>query len=158
MDNNFKLYENTKYNYDNFNTKNIILDVEGNNVSFQKILHEPLNIDKESDVFLDSLTTFNCNTSDEDSNMGFLLSIDELQIKTSSNNPLANGSLFIPNEQSDSGDPSIGKTHKGKKLNYISTIKPTRLTELSGTFKLLNGTSPLTSNGRFIADIIFVSK
>ena len=159
MDTTLNVFENTDYMFDRRVTQSIVLDVScGTTITFNETLVEPLVIDKLSDVYLDALTTFECKSTDSKEDIGFLLTLDDLPIKTVSNNSNANRALFIPNEQSDSGDPSIGKTHKGKKLNYISTIKPTRLTELSGTFKLLNGTSPLTSNGRFIADIIFVSK
>lgn len=150
------IFENTDYIFDRRETQSLVLDIEcGTTVNFSVDLVEPLIIDKLSNVNLDSLTTFNCKTSDDKSELGFLLSLDDFPIKTSSNKSNINRNLYIPNEQNTASDPTLGRTHKGKKLNFICTINPTKITNISGKLTLLDGTTtPFAStNGRFILDL-----
>tara|TARA_Y100000768_G_C23951049_1_gene670235 strand:+ start:108 stop:602 length:495 start_codon:yes stop_codon:yes gene_type:complete len=155
------IFENTNYTYQRKETQSIILDVEcGTTITFNETLDEPLIIDKPSDVYLDALTTFRCKTTDSEGEMGFLLRIDDFPIKTVSNNSSANRALFIPNEQTTDGNPSKGKTHKGKKLNYICSINPQKITKLSGKLTLINGsTTPFSGDdGRFILDLSIIPR
>tara|TARA_B100000214_G_scaffold375004_1_gene359582 strand:- start:474 stop:968 length:495 start_codon:yes stop_codon:yes gene_type:complete len=155
------IFENTNYTYQRKETQSIILDVEcGTTITFNETLDEPLIIDKPSDVYLDALTTFLCKTTDSEGEMGFLLRIDDFPIKTVSNNSSANRALFIPNEQTTDGNPSKGKTHKGKKLNYICSINPQKITKLSGKLTLINGsTTPFSGDdGRFILDLSIIPR
>lgn len=116
--NTLNIFENTDYVFNRRETHSLVLDVEcGTTVTFDEAVIEPLIVDKQSDVYLDSLSTFRCKTSAAEGQMGFLLSLDDFPIKTASNNATINRSLYIPNEQSTASDPSIGRSHKGKKLN-----------------------------------------
>ena len=155
------IFENTNYVYNRRETQSMVLDVEcGTTPTFGETLVEPIIIDKQSDVYLDSLTTFQCKTSDVKAEMGFLLSIDDFPIKTASNNSSINRSLYIPNEQTTASDPSLARSHKGKKLNYICTINPIKITKLSGKLTLLDGsTTPFSSgNGRFVLDLAIIPR
>ena len=86
------IFENTNYSFDRRESQSLVIDVDrtsaGDSVEFKVKLVEPLIIDKQSNVYLDSLTTFKCLQSKEISKMGFLLSIDDFPIKTASNGPL----------------------------------------------------------------------
>lgn len=159
------IFENTNYNFNRVTNQSLVIDVEcGTNVDFSVNLQEPLIIDKLSDVYLDSITTFNCKTGDSELEMGFLLKLEDFPIKTASNNPNINRNLFIPNEQTtvpSSGDgPELSRSHKGKKLNYICNVNPMKLTKVSGRFSTLNIThSPFIDvNGRFILELAIIPK
>lgn len=155
------IFENTDYVFNRRETHSLVIDVEcGTTVTFDKSLIEPLIVDKQSDVYLDSLSTFHCLTNNSKAEIGFLLSLDNFPIKTVSNNSTINRSLYIPNEQNTTGDPSISKSHKGKKLNYICTINPTKITKVSGKLTLLDGsTTPFAdTDGRFVLDLAIIPR
>jgi len=163
--NTLNIFENTDYVFNRRETHSLVLDVEcGTTVTFDEAVIEPLIVDKQSDLYLDSLSTFECKTSDSKGEMGFLLSLDNFPIKTASNNATINRSLYIPNEQSTSvnalAGPAIGRSHKGKKLNYICTINPTKITKVSGKLTLLDGTTTpfLGADGRFILDLAIIPR
>ena len=155
-------YQNTQYRYNNRSKQSIVLDIEcGQTINFNENLIEPLIIDKVSDIYLDSITTYDCVKSvTSEANIGFLLTLDNFSIKSVSNNSSANRAFFIPNEQNikASENASIGRTHKGKKLNYVTTIQPMKLSNISGKLTLLDGSaSPFNSgDGRFILDLTII--
>lgn len=177
MDNNgFNYFENSRYIDNRIQRKTLILDVNsssavGDNISsdgtFSKQLDEPLSINKESDIYLDSFTTYNAiqNKASTNTQMGFLLKINEFNVQTISTVQAQNGKIIIPNEDEsvDSGggeddDPSV-KVHKGKKLNYVCSINPSKISSITGSITKLSGTDPMFgSNGRFIAEFVIVSK
>lgn len=162
-ENTLNIFENTDYIFNRRETHSLVIDVEcGVTVNFDAPLIEPLIVDKQSDVYLDSLSTFHCKTSDAAATgeMGFLLSLDDFPIKTASNNSLINRSLYIPNEQNTESNPLIGRSHKGKKLNYICTINPTKITKVSGKLTLLDGsTTPFAgTDGRFVLDLAIIPR
>ena len=106
--NTLNIFENTDYVFNRRETNSLVLDVEcGTTVTFDEAVIEPLIVDKQSDVYLDSLSTFHCKTSATAATgeMGFLLSLDNFPIKTASNNATINRSLYIPNEQSTLSNP-----------------------------------------------------
>ena len=159
--NTLNIFENTDYVFNRRETHSLVLDVEcGTTVTFDETVIEPLIVDKQSDVYLDSLSTFRCKKSDTEGKMGFLLSLDNFPIKTASNNATINRNLYIPNEQNTEYDLSIGRSHKGKKLNYICTINPTKITKVSGKLTLLDGsTTPFTgTDGRFVLDLAIIPR
>ena len=82
------LYSNTKYNFDR-DVKTIILDIpitDLNVHTFTKNLEESLTVDVHSDIYLDSITTYNCvSSSGNSSNMGFILTINEFEVKSVQN-------------------------------------------------------------------------
>lgn len=166
-ENTLNIFENTDYIFNRRETHSLVIDVEcGTTVNFNVSLIEPLIVDKHSDVYLDSLSTFHCKTSDAKDEIGFLLSIDDFPIKTTSNNSLINRALYIPNEQTTvdsttpSDGPSLGRSHKGKKLNYICTINPTKITKVSGKLTLIDGSSsPFDgADGRFVLDLAIIPR
>lgn len=162
---NSDLYSNTKYSFDRDESKTIIISVPmttGDN-TFSVVLSENLTVDKHSDVYLDSLTTYNCKTSDSSEvDMGFVLSIDQFEIKSSSNQETGKAditrSLFIPNDQHDATVVDVSKTHKGKKLNYICSINPTSIHRISGKITNIGNQTIFAGNGRFIAEFVIVGK
>lgn len=167
---NTDLYSNTKYSFDRDESKTIVINVPmttGNN-TFSVDLSENITVDKHSDVYLDSLTTFNCKSShNSEVDMGFILSIDQFEIKSYSNQETGiadiSRAIFIPNDQ-NSSPPSEGshidtsKTHKGKKLNYICSINPTNIHRISGKITNIGNETIFGGNGRFIAEFVIVGK
>ena len=164
---NSDLYSNTKYSFDRDESKTIIISVPmtttGDN-TFSVVLSENLTVDKHSDVYLDSITTYNCKTSNNSEvNMGFVLSIDQFEIRSSSNQETGKAditrSLFIPNDQHDATVVNVSKTHKGKKLNYICSINPTNIHRISGKITNIGNQTIFAGNGgRFIAEFVIVAK
>lgn len=164
-ENKLNIFENTDYIFDRRQTQSLVLDVTcGQDINFNEKLIEPLIVDKQSNVYLDALSTYHCLTSDTQSKLGFLLTIDDFPIKTASNSSTINRSLYIPNEQTTAGGPELGRSHKGKKLNYICTINPSKITKVSGKLTLLDGSSsPFTNHGdvdskkgRFVLDLAII--
>tara|TARA_B100001094_G_scaffold285653_1_gene299942 strand:- start:41 stop:559 length:519 start_codon:yes stop_codon:yes gene_type:complete len=166
------LYTNTKYSFERDESKTVVINVPmtiGDH-TFDVNLSESLVVDQHADIYLDSLTTYNCNTSRESAdNMGFILSIDQFELKTVSNAPTASNasfgrSIFIPNDQNinpGSGEETlaISKTHKGKKLNYVCSINPTNINRIGGRITNISGeTMFATGGGRFIAEFVIISK
>lgn len=162
---NSDLYSNTKYSFDRDESKTIIISVPMTvaDNTFSVILSENLTVDKHSEVYLDSLTTYNCKTSNGlEQDMGFVLSIDQFEIKSSSNQETGKAditrSLFIPNDQHDETVFAVSKTHKGKKLNYICSINPTNIHRISGKITNIDNSTIFAGNGRFIAEFVIVGK
>ena len=161
MDNNgFDYFENSRYIDNRIQKKTLILDhTIGTNTTFNIQLDEPLSINKESDVYLDSFTTYGALLNDAANNiqMGFLLKIDEFNIQTISTVSGQNGKIIIPNED-ETGETNV-KVHKGKKLNYICSINPSKISSMTGSItKLDDNTTMFAANGRFIAEFVIVSK
>ena len=162
------MFNNSSYQLDRLDRQTIILDiVKGNGAGVDKInfsveLMEALNIDKKYNLFLDSITTHNCIQNNSTNTMGFLLSINNFNILSSSNQQMSR-KLFIPNEQSGGTGASNTKTHKGKKMNYICKVEPTRIQTISGSITLLDGLTDIfkgtavgTTAGRIIIELILI--
>lgn len=84
------VYNNSKFIYNN-KAKELVLDIvfNTNNTSnkpkeFNLTFPDPLHIDVEHDIYLDSLITFNLKSSKMPQNMAFLLYIKEFNIQTKS--------------------------------------------------------------------------
>ena len=157
-----ELYSNTKYSFERNESKTIIINVampDVNSNTFDVQLSESITIDKHSNVLLDSITTYNCNTSDgSENNMGFILTINEFEVKSVSNTPSIGRSVFIPNEQNGS-NIDTSKTHKGKKLNHICSINPHNINRISGKITNIGQSSIFASGGgRFVAEFVITSK
>ena len=71
------------------------------------------------------------------------------------NNATLQDALIIPNETTGEDETNI---HKGKKLNYICSINPIKLTKLSGTITDNNGTSIFRAEGRIIAEFVIIPR
>ena len=165
--NNLKLSDLNVFNHTNYTndreTKSTLIFDSGSeslpisSQVFTKTLEADFIIDNKSDVYLDSLTTFNCKPNTDTNSMGFLIKIDEFnQSSNISNDSKINNCLFIPNESKTS---SLSVVHKGKKLNYVCSVNPMVLSSLKVTLSDLNGASAFGSNGngRFILDLLFIN-
>ena len=138
-----------------------ILNIDSGSISavttFSLELQEKFRIDKKSDIYLDSFTTFNSLANTDTNTIGFLLSIDEFNNNNSFSNTLQiHNKIFIPNDATDTGKTV---THKGKKLNYIGTINPIEITELNITLTtLVDATTVIfaANNSRFLMELIFI--
>jgi hypothetical protein len=155
------LYENTNFINDRKKKQTLIIDVDdtrdihlGSGSEFKINLHEPLRIDKASEIYLDNFITYNCNISDTKDTAGFSLKINEFNIQTnvasSHYTTSADGgintsgvdihnSIIIPNEHTNINDNHSVIVHKGKKFNYVCDINPTTLHYISGKITNIAG-------------------
>ena len=157
------LYQNTNYSFERRERKTLILDCStslNTQTNFTATLHEPLIIDKLSDIYLDSFTTFNAldNKHSGSHHIAFALDINEFNINSNSNNPSIFKNIIIPNESPD--DSSV-VFHKSKKMNYMCSINPTKLRNISGTISNLNNKTTgyaFALGGRFILEMVIVAR
>jgi hypothetical protein len=171
------LYQNSNYTFERKERKTLIIDSVNNDLTsdqgiFTTELTEPLIIDKLSDVYLESFTTNNCSNNTASENMCFLLDIEQFNINSNSAfNASRNSSgniisttgtysfnhIVIPNECNSS--KSIGTfIHKSKKLNYICSINPTRISNINGKITNLDNKPIITDGGRFILELVIVAR
>lgn len=158
-----KFYQNNRYR-DQFETKSLLLDVEiTDTTSFMVHLPEELNVNSLSDVYLDTLVTKQVVLNTSSNAMGFLVGIEQIEMKTVGGNLTStgggdnkyNGKFFIPNEAGNANTT----IHKGRKLNYVGKIRPGKYHKVPITITDLdNGSIYNSSNGRFIAEFIIVEK
>lgn len=170
------LYQNSNYNFERRERKTLIIDSINNQLTnssgtFTTVLTEPLIIDKLSDVYLESFTTNNCTINTSPENMCFLLDIDEFNINSNSafnasknssgvlNNTSGTYSfnrIVIPNEY---GSGAAGThIHKSKKLNYICSINPTRISSINGKVTNLDNGPIFAPAGRFILELVIIAR
>ena len=139
---------NSRYFY-NDKIKELVLDIKftDNTKTFDLKLAEPLIIDSEHDIFLDVAITNKFINNTNIQNKAFLLEIDQFNIQTKSatniiipedssgetvipekiNNKI-NRKILIPNE----GNDTEVTVHKGTKFNYIGTLTPCKLMNITG--------------------------
>ena len=140
-------------------------------IEFNIKLKDPLLIDEQSDIYLDSFITKGYQSQDKC--YAFMLYIDEFNIKSKhgvTNNldgsQCDSGFIYIPNNIKDGEENKI-IIHKGKKNNFVSTINPIKLTELNGRISILRDepTLPLShsihnnvrNHGGVVGDFVFSS-
>jgi len=155
------LYENSTFRNDRKKKQILIIDVDdtysihlGSGSEFKINLHEPLRIDKASEIYLDNFITYNCNISDTKDTAGFSLKINEFNIQSNvaSSHYTSNedggintvgvdihNSIIIPNEHTNINDNHSVIVHKGKKFNYVCDVNPTTLHYISGKITNLAG-------------------
>lgn len=152
------LYQNTNYSFERNERKTLILEIDLSTSvnTFSVDLIEPMIIDKLSDIYLDSFTTHYVKTGDSIVDVGFILDIDQFNIKSNSNKAAYFNKIFIPNEQTTASNPALARVHKGKKLNYICSINPTKLKNISGSLTLSNGSTSVAAHNDFVAIVEFV--
>ena len=160
-------YENTNYSFERSERKTLILDYKiGTTITNISLpLYEPLIIDKLSDVYLDSFTTFRALANTNIEKSAFVINIDEFNINSNSNHystgttaTSAFNKLIIPNEAGSHGD--LTHVHKAKKMNYICTMNPTKLSTLTIKITDLNST-PATmfgGSGRIIMEFVIIAR
>lgn len=147
------MYQNSNYDFERRERKTIILDVADTAstsplslaTEFSVDFLEPLLIDKLSDVYIDSVLTHNSVVCHDGTKMAFSLRINEFNVNSNSASTASNQSLFnrvlIPNDHSSIDDVHSCVVHKGKKMNYVCSINPCRLSKLSGKVSDLSGGS-----------------
>jgi len=140
-----ELYQSTK-KYNRIPAHLLVLENHFTNdsedISFTANLIEPLVVDKPCDVFLEFINLQ--NTDDDTDHLEavncFALQIDELNIKTSSNNNDLKDKYIIPNDSygktDTAGDGANGITDATcynikLKSNYICTINPMEISSLT---------------------------
>jgi len=156
----FNYFENSRYIDNRIQRKTLILDVEISDTDLSVTLAEPISINKESEIYLDSFTTFHAKQNNNPDEMAFVLKINEFPVQTISTKQGQNGKIIIPNEEVNASTSKKVTIHKGKKLNYICSINPTKITKITGSITNLAST-PMTmfnASGRFIAEFSIVSK
>lgn len=169
------LYQNSNYNFERRERKTLIIDSVNNELinasgKFTTELTEPLIIDKLSDVYLESFTTNKCTDNTTSQNMCFLLNIEEFNINSNSafnasrnssgilNNTSGTYSfnrIVIPNENTGINTTHI---HKSKKLNYICSINPTRISSINGKVTNLDNGPIFAIGGRFILELVIIAR
>lgn len=165
-----KMYQNVNYQFNRRERKTLIIEYAiGTGTTFNEDLVEPLIIDKHSDIYLEHFTTFNAkpNTfTTNGNNMAFLINIDQFNIQNSTNDSNTQNTFIIPNEETEdtstNGVDSM-RIHKGKKLNFICSINPTKLTKISGTITNLNNVSGFDvgkggGGGRFVLELVIIPR
>jgi len=155
-------YQNTGYKNTRLSKRILNIDsgqLNSNQTTFSLELQEKFRIDKKSDIYLDSITTYNCKSNADTNSIGFLLTIDEFNNNNSfSNTSGIHNKIFIPNDSTNTTATATTVTHKGKKLNYVGTINPTELMKLNLTLTILDSTTTIfnSGNSRFLMELIFV--
>ena len=164
------MYQNSGYQFERNDKKTLVLDIKDDGTSqplstaadFTVDLFEPLIIDKPAEVYLDNFSTFNSLLCDKNDRSAFSLSINEFNVNanvasTSSNQQIYN-KILIPNEHNDINDVHSTVLHKGKKMNYVCTINPGRISKITGKITDLAGNSMFsTGDGTDGGKIHYVS-
>ena len=165
-----KTYLNSGYTDKRTKRQTLILDVTiGTDITFSVTLQEPLIIDSLSDVYLDSFTTFNTknNLSNfttpsppqhtfQPSSLFYLLEIDQFDVRTNTNDPVLRDKIIIPNESTDDAKTF---NHMSRKMNYICSINPATLENITGSIMNLESiTIGGDTDARFVAEFVIVSR
>lgn len=173
------MYQNPGYQFERRDRKTLILDVfdQGsdktnpltNATEFSVELFEPLIIDKHSEIYLDSFLTHNslvCHTGDK---MAFSLQINEFNVNTNVATSAPTGTtggqhtfnrIIIPNEHNSTDNVHSCVIHKGKKMNYVCSINPCKLSKITGKITDLGGNSIYTTStvrGHDISLLYYIS-
>ena len=152
------MYQNSGYQFERNDKKTLVVDIEDNGTTnplstaadFTVDLFEPLIIDKPAEVYLDNFSTFNSLLCDKNDRSAFSLSINEFNVNanvasTSSNQQIYN-KILIPNENNDINDVNSTVLHKGKKMNYVCSINPGRISKITGKITDLAGNSMFSTS------------
>tara|TARA_A100001015_G_scaffold62563_1_gene69015 strand:+ start:47 stop:556 length:510 start_codon:yes stop_codon:yes gene_type:complete len=152
-----EMYQNSGYCDTRINKQILIIDnTVGEGKTFDVSLQEPLKIDSLCDIYLDNFTTFDSKINTVTNQHAFVISIDQFNIKSNSNNNNLNNKIVIPNETIT---VNTVKTHKARKMNYICSINPCTLTKISGNITEMAGlTMGNDATFRFIMELIIVAR
>tara|TARA_B100000963_G_C22515786_1_gene620594 strand:+ start:314 stop:853 length:540 start_codon:yes stop_codon:yes gene_type:complete len=160
-------YQNPGYQLERRERKSFIIKVLGTEgiqtspFQFSLNLHEPLRVDRLSDIYLENFTTYHhgdYNTA-EVNKSAFVLKINEFNHQGNSTDSNTFNKLIIPNEHAGSTGATSRKIHKGKKLNYIASINPITLTNITGTITDLNGDAMFDDNlDMFLAEFVIIAR
>jgi hypothetical protein len=163
------LYQNPGYQFERREKKNLLIDYKiGLTITDINLpLFEPLKIDKLSDVYIESFTTFHALANTNVEKVAFVIDINELNINTSTNlystgTTTTNNfnKIVIPNEEGTAGART--KVHKGRKLNYVCTLNPSTISSLTIKITDLNNSTPATmfgdATGRILFELMIVAR
>jgi len=152
MNSGFDMYQNSGYVNTRNRKKTLILDIDdsaasdkhlGAGIEFNIPLHEPLIIDKHSEIYLDNFITYNSNITNNIDSAVFVLKINEFNMNSSVASSKQNqnivGSIIIPNEHGNIDNFHNVVIHKGKKFNYVCDINPQTIHSLSGKITNIGG-------------------
>ena len=152
-------FENTGFQNNRKKTQNLVIKLTNIDENKKNItLNEPLRIEKLSDIYLDSFIT---RQADDNNNVHpnftscFVVSIDEFDIKTSSNENFLVNKLIIPNERRGGTDDQ-SFIHKGKKNNFVSSINPCTLSQLNIQITSINKRNMFNTDNQDLAIFEFL--
>lgn len=160
-------FQNPGYQFERREKKNLLIDHKIG-TTFTDItlpLFEPLKIDKLSDVYIESFTTHDAVANTNVEKAAFVVDIKEFNINTSTNlyssgTNVTNtfNKIIIPNEE-DTGTTKT-KVHKGRKLNYVCTLNPTTIANLTIKITDLTGSDTMfgDATGRILFELIIVAR
>ena len=156
-------YQNPGYQLERRERKSFILKVTtGSTGVFNVDLHEPLIIDRLSDIYLENFTTFHSSSQPGNSApcSAYVLKIDQFNHQGNSTDSNSFNSLIIPNENTGAAGTDTRKIHKGKKLNYVASINPSTLSKISGTVTDLDGVTStmFAANDMFLAEFVIIAR
>ena len=152
------LYQNSQYDFERLNKKTLILDISIDiSTTFNVSLIEPFKIDRLSDIYLDSLTTYHAidNKQSGSNHMCFILGLPDFNIHSASNNSNIQNKIIIPNESTQDDTVNI---HKSKKHNFICSVNPCTITNIEGSITNLVNSSAFDSGGRFILELLIIAR
>lgn len=154
------MYQNSGYQFERRDKKTLILDIIDTSsvaplstaTEFSIDLFEPLVIDKLSDILVDNVSTYNSLLCDTSNRTAFSLNINEFNVNSnvasSSSGQEIFNKILIPNENNDINNIHSTVIHKGKKMNYICSINPGKITKLSGKITDLAGNSMFSTTNK----------
>ena len=157
-------YQNPGYQLERREKKTFILKVDSDGtIHFNEPLHEPLIIDRLSDIYLESFLTFHNKIQDVGSGINesaFVLKIKEFNNQGNSSEGNTFNKIVIPHVIPISDQTEkYRKIHKSRKLNYICSMNPTTLSSLSGTITGLDvNTEMFEDCDMFLAEFVIVAR
>ena len=157
-------YQNPGYQLERREKKTFILKVDSDGtIHFNEPLHEPLIIDRLSDIYLESFLTFHNKIQDVGSGINesaFVLKINEFNNQGNSSEGNTFNKIVIPHVIPISDQTEkYRKIHKSRKLNYICSMNPTTLSSLSGTITGLDVNTKMFKDGdMFLAEFVIVAR
>ncbi len=159
-------FQNPGYQFERREKKNLLIDHKiGTTITDITLpLFEPLKIDKLSDVYIESFTTFDAEVNTATDKIAFVVDIKEFNINTSTNlystgTTVTNtfNKIVIPNEETGAASNKT-KVHKGRKLNYVCTLNPTTIANLTIKITDLGGATMFGGDGRILFELIIVAR
>ena len=114
-------------------------------------LGDVINIDRVTDLFLDSFISYKTRAMGAGSET-YILGVKEFDIKTLSNSSPLKNKILIPNTSEGSDKSTL---HRASKFNYIGTITPKKLKEL--TITLTDNSDPPRTIGNNIASKVWIN-
>ena len=161
------LFSGTQYKHDSEN-KTILLDISGNDLltktDFLKTLENKLILDEEYEVYFESITTFKTKKNTGTNDICFLLKFHDFNIQNGFNyknnantlTKLEQKNILIPNSCITDDATAVSK---GKKLNFICSLLPIKISEIHLSLTNLDNATIFTANdGRAIIELLCIPK